>query len=159
MYVCVLDYISAVDKWMGKILPMIKPYLYQNGGPIITVQVKLDFFFLQRYTSLHWEITCFSCSFGSQVENEYGSYFACDYNYLRHLTKLFRSHLGDKVVLFTTDGAGTGYLKCGSIQGLYATVDFGPGKCYLSLMVEIERYLFWFNASFFLYFRIQKECA
>uniref|UniRef100_A0A673AF53 Beta-galactosidase n=1 Tax=Sphaeramia orbicularis TaxID=375764 RepID=A0A673AF53_9TELE len=93
------DYVAAVDKWMGKILPMIKPFLYQNGGPIITVQ----------------------------VENEYGSYFACDYNYMRHLTKLFRSHLGDDVVLFTTDGAGLGYLKCGSIQGLYATVDFGPG--------------------------------
>uniref|UniRef100_A0AAX7SVU8 Beta-galactosidase n=1 Tax=Astatotilapia calliptera TaxID=8154 RepID=A0AAX7SVU8_ASTCA len=54
------DYIAAVDKWMGKLLPMIKPYLYQNGGPIITVQ----------------------------VENEYGSYFACDYNYMRHLSKL-----------------------------------------------------------------------
>ncbi|CAK6958507.1 beta-galactosidase [Scomber scombrus] len=94
------DYIAAVDTWMGKLLPMMKPYLYQNGGPIITVQ----------------------------VENEYGSYFACDYNYMRHLTKLFRSHLGEEVALFTTDGAGLNYLKCGSIQGLYATVDFGPGS-------------------------------
>ncbi|XP_031696203.1 beta-galactosidase-like [Anarrhichthys ocellatus] len=94
------DYIKAVDKWMGKLLPMMKPFLYQNGGPIITVQ----------------------------VENEYGSYFACDYNYMRHLTQLFRSHLGEEVVLFTTDGAGLSYLKCGSIQGLYATVDFGPGE-------------------------------
>ncbi|XP_041840027.1 beta-galactosidase [Melanotaenia boesemani] len=93
------DYIAAVDKWMGKLLPMMKPYLYQNGGPVITVQ----------------------------VENEYGSYFACDYDYMRHLTKLFRSHLGDEVVLFTTDGATLNFLKCGSIQGLYATVDFGPG--------------------------------
>ncbi|CAJ1052352.1 beta-galactosidase [Xyrichtys novacula] len=93
------DYIAAVDKWMGTLLPMMKPFLYQNGGPIITVQ----------------------------VENEYGSYFACDYNYMRHLSQLFRSYLGDDVVLFTTDGAGVGYLKCGSIQGLYATVDFGPG--------------------------------
>ncbi|XP_071751808.1 beta-galactosidase [Centroberyx gerrardi] len=93
------DYIAAVDTWMGKLLPMIKPFLYQNGGPVITVQ----------------------------VENEYGSYFACDYNYMRHLAKLFRSHLGEQAVLFTTDGAGLGYLKCGSIQGLYATVDFGPG--------------------------------
>ncbi|CAN9510342.1 unnamed protein product [Ophioblennius macclurei] len=93
------DYIAAVDRWMGKLLPLMKPYLYQNGGPIISVQ----------------------------VENEYGSYFACDYNYIRHLTQLFRSHLGDEVVLFTTDGAGRSYLKCGSIQNLYATVDFGPG--------------------------------
>uniref|UniRef100_A0A8C2XN58 Beta-galactosidase n=1 Tax=Cyclopterus lumpus TaxID=8103 RepID=A0A8C2XN58_CYCLU len=91
---------QAVDEWMGKLLPMMKPFLYQNGGPIITVQ----------------------------VENEYGSYFACDYNYMRHLTKLFRSHLGEEVVLFTTDGAGLSFLKCGSIQGLYATVDFGPGS-------------------------------
>ncbi|CAL8331462.1 unnamed protein product [Lota lota] len=94
------NYIAAVDTWMGKLLPMMKPFLYQNGGPIISVQ----------------------------VENEYGSYFTCDYNYMRHLSKLFRGHLGDEVVLFTTDGAGLAYLKCGSIQGLYATVDFGPGN-------------------------------
>lgn len=62
-----------------------------------------------------------------QVENEYGSYFACDYNYMRHLSLLFRAHLGDEVVLFTTDGAAVSYLKCGSLQGIYATVDFGPG--------------------------------
>lgn len=37
--VCITDYIAAVDKWMGKLLPMMKPFLYQNGGPIITVQV------------------------------------------------------------------------------------------------------------------------
>ncbi|KAB5518257.1 hypothetical protein PHYPO_G00163650 [Pangasianodon hypophthalmus] len=72
------DYLAAVDKWMAKLLPMMKRYLYQNGGPIITVQ----------------------------VENEYGSYFACDFDYLRHLVKLFRSHLGNDVVLFSTDGAG-----------------------------------------------------
>ncbi|MEQ2170572.1 hypothetical protein GOODEAATRI_001665, partial [Goodea atripinnis] len=40
---------------------------------------------------------------------------------------LKQAHLGDEVVLFTTDGAGVKYLKCGSIQDLYATVDFGPG--------------------------------
>lgn len=33
------DYIAAVDRWMGKLLPMMKPFLYQNGGPIISVQV------------------------------------------------------------------------------------------------------------------------
>uniref|UniRef100_A0A3B4BHP4 Uncharacterized protein n=1 Tax=Periophthalmus magnuspinnatus TaxID=409849 RepID=A0A3B4BHP4_9GOBI len=80
------DYLSAVDRWMGKLLPMIKPYLYENGGPIITVQ----------------------------VENEYGSYFACDFDYLRHLTGLFREHLGQTVVLFTTDG--------GSVDDLHDAV-------------------------------------
>ncbi|XP_045153612.1 beta-galactosidase [Echinops telfairi] len=93
------DYLAAVDKWLGVLLPKMKPLLYQNGGPIIAVQ----------------------------VENEYGSYFACDYDYLRFLQKLFRHHLGDDVVLFTTDGWSEAFLKCGALQGLYATVDFGPG--------------------------------
>ncbi|KFV19171.1 Beta-galactosidase, partial [Tauraco erythrolophus] len=94
------DYLAAVEKWMGVLLPKMRPHLYQNGGPIIMVQ----------------------------VENEYGSYFACDYDYLRSLLKLFRRHLGDEVVLFTTDGASQFHLRCGALQGLYATVDFGPGS-------------------------------
>ncbi|XP_078544461.1 beta-galactosidase isoform X2 [Lissotriton helveticus] len=94
------DYLAAVDKWMGVFLPKIKPLLYENGGPVITVQ----------------------------VENEYGSYFQCDYDYLRHLRTLFRFHLGERAVLFTTDGNSDQDLRCGSILGLYATVDFGPGS-------------------------------
>ncbi|XP_012502319.1 PREDICTED: beta-galactosidase [Propithecus coquereli] len=93
------DYLAAVDKWLGVILPKMKPLLYQNGGPIITVQ----------------------------VENEYGSYVTCDHNYLRFLLKRFRYHLGDDVVLFTTDGAQEEFLQCGALQGLYTTVDFGTG--------------------------------
>ncbi|XP_060637731.2 beta-galactosidase [Anolis sagrei] len=93
------DYLTAVGSWMGIFLPKMKPHLYQNGGPIIMVQ----------------------------VENEYGSYFACDFDYLRYLQNLFRQFLGDEVVLFTTDGASTIFLRCGALQGLYSTVDFGPG--------------------------------
>uniref|UniRef100_A0ACB8FUI3 Beta-galactosidase n=1 Tax=Sphaerodactylus townsendi TaxID=933632 RepID=A0ACB8FUI3_9SAUR len=93
------DYLTAVERWMGVLLPKMKPHLYQSGGPIIMVQ----------------------------VENEYGSYFACDFDYLRYLHDLFRHHLGDEVVLFTTDGASKANLRCGALQGLYATVDFGPG--------------------------------
>ncbi|XP_060103514.1 beta-galactosidase isoform X2 [Heteronotia binoei] len=93
------DYLAAVERWMGVLLPKMKCHLYQNGGPIIMVQ----------------------------VENEYGSYFTCDYDYLRYLQNLFRNHLGDEVVLFTTDGAIKNFLRCGTLQGLYATVDFGPG--------------------------------
>ncbi|XP_037381710.1 beta-galactosidase [Talpa occidentalis] len=90
-------YLEAVNKWLGVILPKMKPLLYQNGGPIITVQ----------------------------VENEYGSYFSCDYDYLRFLQKRFHYYLGDNVLLFTTDGARQAFLKCGALQGLYTTVDFG----------------------------------
>ncbi|XP_061839999.1 beta-galactosidase [Nerophis lumbriciformis] len=105
------DYIAAVDSWMGKLLPTVKPYLYQNGGPIISVQ----------------------------VENEYGSYFACDYNYMRHLSRLMRSYLGEETVLFTTDGGALGFLKCGPIQGVYATVDFGAGAN-VSAAFNAQRY-------------------
>ena len=93
------NYLSYVDKWLGVLLPRMKPLLYENGGPIISVQ----------------------------VENEYGSYPACDATYMSHLKDKFRDYLGPDVVLFTTDGAGDGFLKCGYTQGLYATVDFGPG--------------------------------
>lgn len=33
------DYLAAVDKWLAVLLPKMKRLLYQNGGPIITVQV------------------------------------------------------------------------------------------------------------------------
>ena len=91
------NYLKYVDRWYSVLLPIIKPFLYENGGPVITVQ----------------------------VENEYGSYFACDKDYLMHLEGVFRSFLGMSVVLFTTDGAGDSYLKCGTLPSLYATVDFG----------------------------------
>ena len=98
-------YMSYVTEWMSVLLPLVKPFLYVNDGPIITVQ----------------------------VENEYGSYYACDKDYLSELYTLFRQSLGDNVVLFTTDGAGDNYLKCGTLTPeMYATVDFGitsdPGQ-------------------------------
>ncbi|XP_053399525.1 beta-galactosidase-like isoform X2 [Mercenaria mercenaria] len=90
-------YLKAVMKWMEKLYSVISPLLYKNGGPIITVQ----------------------------IENEYGSYPACDYTYLEVLRDLAWKYLGTDVVLFSTDGDGDGYLKCGTINGVYATVDFG----------------------------------
>ncbi len=54
--------------------------------------------------------------------------FACDYNYMRHLRILFRLFLGEDVILFTTDGNTDKEMICGTLEGLYATVDFGTGK-------------------------------
>ena len=68
------NYMNAVNRWMQALLPKVVPYLYENGGPIITVQ----------------------------VENEYGSYYTCDREYQSQLRDLFRKYLGEKVVLFTT---------------------------------------------------------
>ncbi|NXL13145.1 BGAL galactosidase, partial [Setophaga kirtlandii] len=93
-------YLAAVDSWLHVLLPKIKPRLYHQGGNIISVQ----------------------------VENEYGSYYACDRGYLRHLLGSFRALLGSEVLLFTTDSARAQELRCGTLQGLYATVDFGPGS-------------------------------
>ena len=89
-----------VERWFSVLLEKIQPLLYINGGPIITVQ----------------------------VENEYGSYSPCDRDYTSRLRDFIRQHLGKKVVLFSTDGDGDGYLQCGKIPGVYATVDFGAGK-------------------------------
>ncbi|XP_035878718.1 beta-galactosidase-1-like protein isoform X3 [Phyllostomus discolor] len=91
------DFLAAVDSWFKVLLPKIYPWLYHNGGNIISIQ----------------------------VENEYGSYRACDFSYMRHLAGLFRALLGEKILLFTTDGPEG--LKCGSLNGLYTTIDFGPG--------------------------------
>ena len=49
---------------------------------------------------------------------------------MRHLYQLFHSGLGDDVVFFTTDGPVDKLLKCGSLQNVYATVDFGTGKIF-----------------------------
>lgn len=91
------DYLQAVSNWLAVLLPKVKPWLYVNGGNIITVQ----------------------------VENEYGSYYSCDYNYMRHLRTLFRFFLGEDVILFTTDGNTNKEMICGTLEGLYATIDFG----------------------------------
>ena len=91
-------YLEAVDSWMSVVLPKLKPLLYANGGPIISVQ----------------------------VENEYGSSLVCDHNYMNHLEQLFRKHLGNDVILFTVDSDWQLLFACGTIPSLYATVDFGP---------------------------------
>ncbi|XP_062502791.1 beta-galactosidase-like isoform X2 [Corticium candelabrum] len=93
------NYLSAVDTYMAQLLPRVRPLLYENGGPVIMVQ----------------------------VENEYGSFPTCDKKYLEHLEQLFRGYLGSSAILFTTDGPSTGLLRCGTLDSLFSTVDFGPG--------------------------------
>lgn len=63
-----------------------------------------------------------------QIENEYGSYQACDSSYMTQLRDIVKSKVGDAAVLYSTDGAGLSFLRCGKIEGVYATVDFGAGN-------------------------------
>ena len=60
-----------------------------------------------------------------KIENEYGSYFACDRVYTSALRDQVRTVLGDDIIIYTTDGGADGYLKCGVVKGAYATIDFG----------------------------------
>ncbi|EDS39079.1 beta-galactosidase [Culex quinquefasciatus] len=50
-------YLREVRTWYAELLSRLEPYLYGNGGPIIMVQ----------------------------VENEYGSFYACDHKYMKWL--------------------------------------------------------------------------
>jgi beta-galactosidase len=113
------NYMNAVRRYLHVLLPKLTPYLYANGGPIITVQV----FFLSPIIQPIYEAYLGKHNLFFKVENEYGFYYACDMEYKTQLRDIFRQHLGDDVVYFTTD---PGYvLQCGHIPGVYATVDFG----------------------------------
>ncbi|XP_042488565.1 beta-galactosidase 17 [Macadamia integrifolia] len=93
-------FLQLVDKWWTVLLPKIAPLLYNNGGPIVMVQ----------------------------IENEYGSY-GDDKSYLRHLVTLARTHLGDDIILYTTDGGSKETLERGTIRGsdVFSAVDFTTG--------------------------------
>ncbi|KAK8782261.1 hypothetical protein V5799_016406 [Amblyomma americanum] len=93
-------YLAAVDHWLDLLLPAVAPYLYKNGGPIITVQ----------------------------VENEYGLYDVCDKAYMRHLVDKFQQHLGLDTVLFRTDTPDDKAYECDRVEGTLVTTDFGPAK-------------------------------
>jgi len=90
-------YMKYVTRWMDQLLHKIKPSLYNNGGAVAMVQ----------------------------IENEYGSYFACDRTYTASLRDQVRQVLGQEVVIYTTDGGADYFLKCGAVPGVYATIDFG----------------------------------
>ncbi|KAH7952779.1 hypothetical protein HPB49_001068 [Dermacentor silvarum] len=91
------EFIEYVDRYFSTLLPLLRPLVYSNGGPIVAVQ----------------------------VENEYGSYHVCDTAYMVHLRDLLRRYLGHDVVLYTVDNAIDKMLQCGKVDGAHATVDFG----------------------------------
>lgn len=118
------DYIQAVSNWMAILLTKIRPWIYINGGNIITVQV-IPIIISYLFLIVKFLTILIGDLLKLKVENEYGSYFACDYNYMRHLRALSRFFLGEQTVLFTTDGNTDKEMTCGTLEGLYATVDFG----------------------------------
>ncbi|RWW09332.1 hypothetical protein GW17_00027195, partial [Ensete ventricosum] len=84
--------LPQVERWWAILLPTIAPLLYQNGGPIIMVQVYEAWNFILLKS---WLVANKCC----QVENEFGSY-GDDKAYLHHLVTLARKHLGHDIVLY-----------------------------------------------------------
>eukprot|EP01132_Coremiostelium_polycephalum_P005310 gene5310-6615_t len=99
------DFLQLVKSYWSELLPLIRPYLYTNGGPVIMVQ----------------------------VENEYGSY-GSDKTYLQSLLNILTSYLGDGngdgtgVIFHSTDGPDTQMLYGSQVIGsnILQTVDFAP---------------------------------
>lgn len=98
-------YLEPALNWFDVLLPILQPHLITNGGSIIM----------------------------TQIENEYGSYPACDKEYLNALYDITIKHFGPATgyVTFTTDGPSDGMITCGRLEGkAYSTVDFGPGNAH-----------------------------
>jgi beta-galactosidase len=91
-------YLRYVARWYAVVMPLLRPLMYVNGGPVVMVQ----------------------------VENEYGSY-GSDTTYIAYLRDLFRSYLGPDVLLYSTDGNAAWYVDRSATPGVYQAVDFGPG--------------------------------
>jgi len=106
----VADYLSEIRIWYTQLFAKMNKYLYGNGGPIIMVQ----------------------------VENEYGSFYACDLNYRNWLRDETESHVKGQAVLFTNDGPSV--LRCGKIQGVLATMDFGATNDLKPIWAKFRRY-------------------
>ncbi|XP_032577625.1 beta-galactosidase [Drosophila sechellia] len=105
-----VNYLSEIRIWYTQLFAKMNKYLYGNGGPIIMVQ----------------------------VENEYGSFFACDLNYRNWLRDETESHVKGQAVLFTNDGPSV--LRCGKIQGVLATMDFGATNDLKPIWAKLRRY-------------------
>ena len=88
-------YLRAVDGFLDKLVPALRPMLSTNGGPVLMMQ----------------------------VENEYGSY-GDDTEYLRHIRDGLIAR-GVDVPLFTSDGPTDFMLTGGTLEGCHKTGNFG----------------------------------
>ena len=88
-------YLERFDRYLDKVLGIVKPFLITNGGPVIMMQ----------------------------VENEYG-YYGDDKEYLDYLYKGYRNR-GIDVPLFTSDGTAEWNVVNGSQKDCLCTMNFG----------------------------------
>ncbi len=88
-------YLECFDRYLDKVLSIVKPYLVTNGGPVIMMQ----------------------------VENEYG-YYGDDKEYLDYLYAGYRRR-GIDVPLFTSDGVAEWNVLNGTQKDCLCTMNFG----------------------------------
>ncbi len=118
-------YLGHVEDYYRVLLPRLAPLQADRGGPVIMMQ----------------------------VENEYGSY-GNDKEYLRFLRDLMRRE-GITVPLVTSDGPVRECLDGGTVEGVFATVNFGSKPeehfinleklCNQGLPMCMEFWLGWFD--------------
>lgn len=88
-------FLEKVRNYLKELFNQIRPYLSENGGPVIAVQ----------------------------VENEYGSY-GNDHRYMEAVRDIILEN-DVKSLLFTSDGPGYFMLNGGELKDTLATVNFG----------------------------------
>ncbi|QUE51968.1 beta-galactosidase [Luteolibacter ambystomatis] len=89
------NYLKAVQRYIEHLVPVVKPYLVTNGGPIVMVQ----------------------------VENEFGSYGE-DRKYLEFLHDQWKKN-GIDVPFYTADGPTDKMMKNGTLPGCAVGLDSG----------------------------------
>lgn len=102
---CDETYLGFVDRFYSVLMPKLRELIYENGGPIIAVQ----------------------------LENEYGSY-GNDKNYIPRL-KASMEKYGINSFFFTADGTSPSMLTGGLTEGVYAAANFGdhPAECFAKM--------------------------
>lgn len=90
------NFLAELDKWFAVLMPKIQPFLLGNRGKILMVE----------------------------VEHEYGALNVCDEDYKMHIKALIESYVGN-TILFTTDRPKDNEMKCGFIENIFATTNFG----------------------------------
>ncbi len=88
-------FLHCVENYFHEVFKRVKPYLLENGGPIIMMQ----------------------------VENEYGSY-GMDHDYMRAIYNLYQKEKMN-VFLFTSDGDDLSMLNGGTLKDVFKVVNFG----------------------------------
>lgn len=91
-------YMEAAERYIGRLAPVVRPFLVKHGGPILLVQ----------------------------IENEYGS-FGNDRDYLARLKTVWRQH-GVDGPFYTADGPTPHMLEAGTVEGAAVGLDSGSSE-------------------------------